>query len=112
MFVASFVLSVFCDFSTLDLQFVCIWCKALPFIYDVILLLVFVVFSRLLFVFSFYVLILGNWLGKRKVNGAQGEPYIIIVIIHVYNQHNNNRNSKDTSAIESTYKPVHLHITC
>lgn len=27
-------------------------------------------------------------------------------------QHNNNKNIKGTSTIETTYKPVHLHIIC
>lgn len=35
----------------------------------------------------------------------------MIVIICAYIQHNNNRITKDTSTIESTYKSIHLHIS-
>lgn len=35
---------------------------------------------------------------------------MISAIINAYNQHNNNRNIKDTSTLQCTYKPVHLHV--
>ena len=45
----------------------------MPLCCGVILLLVFMVFLLLFLFLPFIVLSLGNWLGKRKVNGAQGE---------------------------------------
>jgi len=41
------------------------------FIYGVMLILVFMVLFLFFYCLSFYVLSLGNWLGKRKVDGNQ-----------------------------------------
>jgi len=75
MFVASFVLSVFCDLFVIDLRFClcivhghatlfvvshCYWC-----------FMVFFVFASCSCLLCFEGL--GNWLGKRTVNGAWGE---------------------------------------
>lgn len=67
VFVASLMLLVFCDLFELDL-WVLIVSGARPchFVCDVVLLLFFMVFSCLFLVLSFYVLILGNWLGKEE----------------------------------------------
>jgi len=54
----------------LDLQF---WFIAMPLCCGIVLLLVFMVFLMLFIFLPFIVLSLGNQLGKRKVNGAQGE---------------------------------------
>lgn len=74
MFIGSFVLSLPCDFLHLICSFFV--CGAWPchFVCSVIFLSFFHGFLLNCFSFLFFMFCgLGNWLGKRKVSGAQEE---------------------------------------
>jgi len=72
-YVVSLVLLVFCDFAALDFIFVMSSASPCHFVCGVVLLLIFMVFFLFVSCLSFYVLSLGDWLGKRKVNRARGD---------------------------------------
>jgi len=70
VYVANLVLLVFYELLSL-IVVLSVWCKALQLCCGVILLLNFMVFFIVVSCLSFYVLSLGNCLGKRKVDGAR-----------------------------------------